>query len=71
VLDYHFRSFAHQVVPRLVKEGVAVLGMKHPCLKKVSNATSGKAAGVVRRRAGRFSRRAACLSAKSMSFGCP
>jgi predicted aldo/keto reductase-like oxidoreductase len=28
VLDYHFRSFAHQVVPRLVKEGVAVLGMK-------------------------------------------
>jgi hypothetical protein len=28
VLDYHFRSFAHNVVPRLVKEGVAVLGMK-------------------------------------------
>lgn len=28
VLDYHFRSFAHQVVPRLVKEGTAVLGMK-------------------------------------------
>jgi aryl-alcohol dehydrogenase-like predicted oxidoreductase len=28
LLDYHFRSFAHQVVPRLVKEGVAVLGMK-------------------------------------------
>ncbi|HUJ21146.1 MAG TPA: aldo/keto reductase [Bryobacteraceae bacterium] len=28
VLDYHFRSFAHQVVPRLVKEGIAVLGMK-------------------------------------------
>lgn len=28
VLDYHFRSFAHEVVPRLVKEGVAVLGMK-------------------------------------------
>jgi aryl-alcohol dehydrogenase-like predicted oxidoreductase len=28
VLDFHFRSFAGQVVPRLVKEGVAVLGMK-------------------------------------------
>jgi aryl-alcohol dehydrogenase-like predicted oxidoreductase len=28
VLDYHFRSFTHQVVPRLVKEGTAVLGMK-------------------------------------------
>jgi predicted aldo/keto reductase-like oxidoreductase len=28
VLDYHFRSFAHQVVPRLVAEGTGVLGMK-------------------------------------------
>src|ERR1041385_3465435 len=28
LMDYHFRSFAHQVVPRLVKEGIAVLGMK-------------------------------------------
>jgi len=28
VLDYHFRSFAHQVVPRLVKERTAALGMK-------------------------------------------
>jgi predicted aldo/keto reductase-like oxidoreductase len=28
VLDYHFRSFAHDVVPRLVKEKTAVLGMK-------------------------------------------
>lgn len=28
VLDYHYRSFAHEVVPRLVKEGTAVLGMK-------------------------------------------
>jgi aryl-alcohol dehydrogenase-like predicted oxidoreductase len=28
VLDYHFRSFTNQVVPRLVKEGIAVLGMK-------------------------------------------
>src|SRR5260370_7208165 len=28
VFDYHFRSLAHQVVPRLVKEGIAVLGMK-------------------------------------------
>src|SRR3954452_14658493 len=28
VLDYHFRSFAHEVLPRLVKEGTAVLGMK-------------------------------------------
>jgi aryl-alcohol dehydrogenase-like predicted oxidoreductase len=28
VLDFHFRSFAHSVVPRLVKQGIAVLGMK-------------------------------------------
>jgi len=28
VLDYHFRSFAQQVVPKLVEQGVAVLGMK-------------------------------------------
>jgi aryl-alcohol dehydrogenase-like predicted oxidoreductase len=28
VMDAHFRSFAHQVVPRLVKEEIGVLGMK-------------------------------------------
>lgn len=28
VLDAHFRSFAHQVVPECVKRGTAVLGMK-------------------------------------------
>src|SRR5258708_37480788 len=28
VMDYHFRSFAHQVVPKLVEQGVAVLAMK-------------------------------------------
>lgn len=28
VMDAHFRSFEHQVVPRLVQEGIAVLGMK-------------------------------------------
>jgi aryl-alcohol dehydrogenase-like predicted oxidoreductase len=28
VLDYNFRSFAHEVVPRLVAEKTAVLGMK-------------------------------------------
>jgi predicted aldo/keto reductase-like oxidoreductase len=28
VMDAHFRSFAHQVVPRLVAEGTGVLGMK-------------------------------------------
>jgi aryl-alcohol dehydrogenase-like predicted oxidoreductase len=28
VMDYHFRSFAHQVVPKLVEQGIAVLGMK-------------------------------------------
>jgi aryl-alcohol dehydrogenase-like predicted oxidoreductase len=28
VMDAHFRSFGHQVVPRLLKEGIAVLGMK-------------------------------------------
>jgi aryl-alcohol dehydrogenase-like predicted oxidoreductase len=27
-LDYHFRSFQRRVVPELVKEGIAVLGMK-------------------------------------------
>jgi predicted aldo/keto reductase-like oxidoreductase len=28
VMDAHFRSFAKQVVPRLVKDGIGVLGMK-------------------------------------------
>ena len=28
VMDAHFRSFGHQVLPRLVKEGIAALGMK-------------------------------------------
>src|SRR5579872_7506960 len=28
VMDYHFRSFAHQVVPKCVEQGVAVLAMK-------------------------------------------
>lgn len=28
VLDYHFRSFAHEVVPKLVAQKTAVLGMK-------------------------------------------
>jgi aryl-alcohol dehydrogenase-like predicted oxidoreductase len=28
LLDAHFRSFAHNVVPKLVQQGVAVLGMK-------------------------------------------
>ena len=28
VLDEHFRSFTHQVVPKLVEQGIAVLGMK-------------------------------------------
>jgi aryl-alcohol dehydrogenase-like predicted oxidoreductase len=28
VMDAHFRSFSHQVVPRLVEEKIAVLGMK-------------------------------------------
>ncbi len=28
VMDAHFRSFTNQVVPRLVKEGIGVLGMK-------------------------------------------
>jgi aryl-alcohol dehydrogenase-like predicted oxidoreductase len=28
VMDYHFRSFVHQVVPKLVEQGIAVLGMK-------------------------------------------
>jgi aryl-alcohol dehydrogenase-like predicted oxidoreductase len=28
VMDAHFRSFEHQVVPKLVQEGMGVLGMK-------------------------------------------
>jgi predicted aldo/keto reductase-like oxidoreductase len=28
VMDAHYRSFAHQVLPVLVREGIAVLGMK-------------------------------------------
>jgi len=28
LMDYHFRSFAHQVVPKLVEQGIAVLAMK-------------------------------------------
>lgn len=31
LMDAHFRSFARGVVPRLVQEGVAVLGMKSLC----------------------------------------
>jgi len=27
-MDYHFRSFSHQVVPKLVEQGIAVLAMK-------------------------------------------
>jgi aryl-alcohol dehydrogenase-like predicted oxidoreductase len=38
VLDYHFRSFAHQVVPRLVAEGVGVLGMKPMAIGNVLKA---------------------------------
>jgi predicted aldo/keto reductase-like oxidoreductase len=38
VLDYHFRSFAHEVVPRLIKEGVAVLGMKPMAIGNVLKA---------------------------------
>jgi len=28
VMDYHFRSFSHQVVPKCVEQGVAILAMK-------------------------------------------
>ena len=28
ILDAHFRSFAHLVVPKLVEQGIGVLGMK-------------------------------------------
>ena len=28
VLDAHFRSFTHKVVPKLVEQGIGVLGMK-------------------------------------------
>lgn len=38
VLDYEFRSFAHQVVPRLVKEGTGVLGMKPLCSGQIFGA---------------------------------
>jgi aryl-alcohol dehydrogenase-like predicted oxidoreductase len=28
LMDYHFRSFAHQVLPKLVEQGIATLAMK-------------------------------------------
>jgi hypothetical protein len=28
VMDAHFRSFSHQVLPKLVEQGIGVLGMK-------------------------------------------
>ena len=28
VMDAHFRSFGHKVLPRLVRDGIGVLGMK-------------------------------------------
>jgi len=31
LMDYHFRSFAHQVVPKLVEQGTGVLAMKTLC----------------------------------------
>jgi len=31
LMDAHFRSFARQVVPRLVRQGIGVLGMKSLC----------------------------------------
>jgi aryl-alcohol dehydrogenase-like predicted oxidoreductase len=31
LMDYHFRSFAHQVVPKLVEQGIGVLAMKTLC----------------------------------------
>ena len=30
-MDAHFRSFAQQVMPKLVEQGIAVLGMKSMC----------------------------------------
>lgn len=35
VLDYHFRSFAHEVLPKLVDQKIAVLGMKPMASGKV------------------------------------
>jgi predicted aldo/keto reductase-like oxidoreductase len=43
VLDYHFRSFAHEVVPRLVRGGVAVLGMKPMAFGEVLRTITGSA----------------------------
>jgi aryl-alcohol dehydrogenase-like predicted oxidoreductase len=31
LMDYHFRSFAHQVLPKLVEQGIAPLAMKTLC----------------------------------------
>jgi predicted aldo/keto reductase-like oxidoreductase len=31
LMDYHFRSFAHQVLPKLVEQGTAALAMKTLC----------------------------------------
>lgn len=37
VMDYHFRSFAHQVLPVLVREQIGVLGMKSMGSKFILN----------------------------------
>jgi aryl-alcohol dehydrogenase-like predicted oxidoreductase len=42
VMDAHFRSFEHQVLPRLIREGIGVLGMKSmgdPCILESKTVT--------------------------------
>jgi aryl-alcohol dehydrogenase-like predicted oxidoreductase len=41
VMDAHFRSFTHQVVPKLVEQGIAVLGMKPLAIGNILNADTG------------------------------
>jgi aryl-alcohol dehydrogenase-like predicted oxidoreductase len=41
VMDAHFRSFTHQVVPKLVEQGIGVLGMKPLAEANVLSARTG------------------------------
>src|SRR5271163_4493872 len=41
VMDAHFRSFTHQVVPKLVEQGIGVLGMKPLGMGNVLKAGTG------------------------------
>ena len=43
LMDYHFRSFAHQVVPKLVEQGIAPLAMKTLCAGAIPRSNTASA----------------------------